>query len=544
MVINFDITKSVVPVLTSDICAALPNILTFAAVAQGIEIVEDFAFVNCTMVTSIRIHYNNIHKLGKGIFSTTKLLQALNIHGASLEATDMVELLSNLSEMVSLVLSANGLTALPVEAVKNMKKLKYLYLYSNNLSELDAEAFVENIPNLAAIFLNDNNFLCHRSLEIFRVFRANGTDVNNFTLNSYTKKRDYLPGMRYGIICLTEAQQRIENMKRALTMSLDELKDYPIGKAVIQLKDVVQSELIEADRNILELFDALNKAAETNRQRSASLYHVGSQTFMDLLRRLSAKNNFHFHRDAVQRLETIRLAPDQQQELAEMITDLPTPSVYVKHVCYTNFTESVTLPIFCSFRSFDIVRDPVERVISWYYYVRAPWYYVERKEAFPDLPLPDPRWLRKDFETCVLQGDRECTNNEGETHEGIGDHRRQNLFFRGHSHECTPFNTVGALEWAKHAVESQYAVVGVLEDLNTTLSVFEKYVPRFFDGATDVYYDQRDSFNKINTNAFKPPVSERVKEIVRRNFTREIEFYQFCKQRLHKQYLAVNLPLK
>ncbi len=51
-----------------------------------------------------------------------------------------------------------------------------------------------------------------------------------------------------------------------------------------------------------------------------------------------------------------------------------------------------------------------------------------------------------------------------------------------------PFNTVGALERAKHAVESQYAVVGVLEDLNTTLSVFEKYIPRFFNGATEVYY--------------------------------------------------------
>nr|CAD7450874.1 unnamed protein product [Timema bartmani] len=164
----------------------------------------------------------------------------------------------------------------------------------------------------------------------------------------------------------------------------------------------------------------------------------------------------------------------------------------------------------------NLVRDPVERVISWYYYVRAPWYYVERKQAFPDIALPDPLWLKKDFETCVLRGDSECRYLEGETHEGIGDHRRQSLFFCGHSDACTPFNTVGALQSrvrcsnlspnlvtdrptqpfntvgalqrAKHAVERHYAVVGILEDLNSTLTVLEHYVPRFFKGASQVYW--------------------------------------------------------
>lgn len=64
------------------------------------------------------------------------------------------------------------------------------------------------------------------------------------------------------------------------------------------------------------------------------------------------------------------------------------------------------------------------------------------------------------------------------------------MFFCGHYDECTPFNTEGALQRAKKAVEQHYAVVGVLEDLNTTLTVLENYIPRYFEGAADVYWSK------------------------------------------------------
>jgi len=94
---------------------------------------------------------------------------------------------------------------------------------------------------------------------------------------------------------------------------------------------------------------------------------------------------------------------------------------------------------------------------------------------------------------------------------------------------------------AMENVEKHYAVVGILSELNKTLTVLEHYVPRFFKGALETYWKEQHMFSKINRNIYKPPVAESTKELVRKNFTREIEFFEFCKQRLHKQYLALNL---
>jgi dermatan/chondrotin sulfate uronyl 2-O-sulfotransferase UST len=77
--------------------------------------------------------------------------------------------------------------------------------------------------------------------------------------------------------------------------------------------------------------------------------------------------------------------------------------------------------------------------------------------------------------------------------------------------------------------------------MNTTLAVLEKFIPRFFAGATDIYNNEIKRFHNINKNNFKPPVSEEVKRLVRQNFSRELEFYKFCKQRLHTQFLAASL---
>jgi len=119
-----------------------------------------------------------------------------------------------------------------------------------------------------------------------------------------------------------------------------------------------------------------------------------------------------------------------QKWLSNLLDFFNPPSVYVKHVCFVNFTQfDLDMPIYVN-----MVRDPVERVISWYYYVRAPWYFVERKRAFPDLPLPNPNWLRKDYDTCVRRGDKECRYQDGDERDDFG---QLTEFFCGQEDDCT-----------------------------------------------------------------------------------------------------------
>ncbi|XP_071549570.1 uronyl 2-sulfotransferase homolog pip [Panulirus ornatus] len=292
---------------------------------------------------------------------------------------------------------------------------------------------------------------------------------------------------------------------------------------------------LEEFRNI----DPMTLNNSVNHQKMTLVFNrvpkVGSQSTMELLRVLSYKNGFTFHKDRPQKVENIKLTEREQRRLVQLVDVFRPPSVYVKHVCYINFTTfNRTQPLYVN-----MVRDPVERVISWYYYVRAPWYFVERKQAFPELPLPSSVWLRKDYETCVMKGDQECQYKEGQERP---DFAQLTEFFCGQEKKCTGFNTEYALQKAKENVEKNYAVVGVLEELNITLTVLENYVPKFFRGARHLYWNEVQRLSKINRNIYKPPVSQKIKDIVRKNFTREIEFYEFCKRRLYMQYAALKLP--
>ncbi|XP_004527068.1 heparan sulfate 2-O-sulfotransferase pipe isoform X3 [Ceratitis capitata] len=264
---------------------------------------------------------------------------------------------------------------------------------------------------------------------------------------------------------------------------------------------------------------------------------VGSETLMALMNVLAKRNGFEARRDKPSPIETVMLTPTAELSVTEDIMEKGEGTTYSKHVAFIDFANiNLPWPIYVN-----LVRHPVERLISWFYYVRAPWYIAARAKNFPNsYKVPSVNWLKKTFDNCILEHDRECIFAQGVEH-GLGDHRRQMLFFCGQNKElCMPFNSYHAMQRAKRNVENYYSVIGTWEETNITLTVLEHYIPRFFAGATEAYYRAENRLNKVNRNSFRPSASEKVRDILNKNLTNEIEFYNFCKQRLYRQYIAIN----
>ena len=112
----------------------------------------------------------------------------------------------------------------------------------------------------------------------------------------------------------------------------------------------------------------------------------------------------------------------------------------------------------------NMVRDPIEKAISWFYYIRsAPYLNNVKRKIDPNEPTPDVRWMEKvqycifyilitksykkifldctliglislqSYDNCVDLGDSECTYIEGRKRR---DYAQLTDYFCGHHDYC------------------------------------------------------------------------------------------------------------
>jgi hypothetical protein len=165
-----------------------------------------------------------------------------------------------------------------------------------------------------------------------------------------------------------------------------------INKSRFQLIDVIIvisaiiSGLLLSDYTILNssLTNQANNLNNTKfNNQSVLIFNrvpkVGSETIWALIDQLAKVNNFSSYSDsniAKQERKAENTFMTQKHERETYVKMLETPDnvtvpySYVKHMNFLNFNEfNRTNPVYINF-----VRHPVERVISWYYYVRQGGY--------------------------------------------------------------------------------------------------------------------------------------------------------------------------
>ncbi|CAL4119977.1 unnamed protein product, partial [Meganyctiphanes norvegica] len=253
---------------------------------------------------------------------------------------------------------------------------------------------------------------------------------------------------------------------------------------------------------------------------------TGSTTLIKILHQLADLNNFHHlhSRDYTNQ----NMSDADQQELPKKLVRIPTksPFSFDRHFF---FFEIQGIEESQNFAWMNFVRDPVERLISRFYYQRIPQRW-EKEKYLRDKVRPPVEWFLMQLDDCVP----DCLQD---LFEGLG--VQQITYFCGHHPNCSVMNSHWALQQAKQNVESYYSVVGVLEELPLSLQVLQHYLPRFFKDVTTLQSSQGSTHK--NENHSKKQASESTKSLLKEHIPLDFEFYQYLRQRLYLQAQALGI---
>ncbi|XP_061744743.1 heparan sulfate 2-O-sulfotransferase 1-like [Nerophis ophidion] len=247
---------------------------------------------------------------------------------------------------------------------------------------------------------------------------------------------------------------------------------------------------------------------------------TASTSFTNIAYDLCAKNRFH-----VLHINTTKNNPVMSlQDQVRFVHNVSSwremkPGFYHGHVAYIDFPKHGVKgqPFYIN-----VVRDPIERLVSYYYFLR-----------FGDDYRPGLRRRKqgdkKTFDECVASGGSDCAPEKLWL---------QIPFFCGHHSECWNVGSRWALEQAKYNLVERYLLVGVTEELEDFIMILEATLPRFFKGASALYKTGNKSHLRKTTEK-KPPAKETTAKLQQSKVWKlENEFYEFALE--HFQFVRAH----
>ena len=227
-----------------------------------------------------------------------------------------------------------------------------------------------------------------------------------------------------------------------------------------------------------------------------------STSFVDLLKALAQRSHFRFQFNPSgaynwEESEKMKVASFVQHSSLAV-----NGFVYARHFYYVDFSKYQLK----NHTYVTVLRHPVSRFVSSYLY-----YHFSSKPHIQAILKPEHR--NESLEECLRFQHSGCTHN------------LMTKYFCGHELFCKT-GSEQALAQAKKNLMN-FAVVGIVEEMETSLQVFKSLLPRYFSLL------DKNSLPRRNRNEHTLSVSENTRDSIARYNSADMQLYEFAKQRLH-----------
>mmetsp|Transcript_22624 Transcript_22624/g.33577 ORF Transcript_22624/g.33577 Transcript_22624/m.33577 type:complete len:350 (-) Transcript_22624:520-1569(-) len=249
----------------------------------------------------------------------------------------------------------------------------------------------------------------------------------------------------------------------------------------------------------------------------------GSSSTSKMLSKLGKRNNFQLEDSNQYGVQLADRLTDPALVRALYASATDRPALYVNHVWYFGDIYDIApqspRPVYIQ-----MVREPISRVISQFYFLTAPRRDATYRTKMKQLQTEAGFFIEKgDLDDCILN----ATNPERceRTNE-------MTSYFCGYVRECANPASPEALKMATANLEN-YAFVGILEDFQTTVAMFEKLLPRYFEGASSIVVPHE---NEARSNKKAP--SAHTLDMLRKYNANDLVLYQLIVEKFDRQAKA------
>lgn len=216
----------------------------------------------------------------------------------------------------------------------------------------------------------------------------------------------------------------------------------------------------------------------------------GSTTMNDIVKALSHRNNFNYVK-----MDAEMMQFDDEKPLLEWLKqNLQEPFFLMQHHYWMNFTKH-------GYRQptmINVIREPMDWFSSHYHFKLYGWARkagTRAKKETGELLLED----------CIMQEAKDCTRNPWRYIEFFVGSGLSEAYHHRNGLE-TDAQKQKAVEHAKMRLIKDYHVIGVLEQFEETLELFEAMMPKYYDGALKVYKSNMIQQTKNQTKSLNKKI--------------------------------------